>query len=536
MALEAICKSVPPELQEIMANKPCARTAWEDLKTANLGVERVRRAKADTLRREFDSLVFKDGESIDKFSVRINGVVQKRRTLGDEVDEVTVVRKFLQALPPRYHQIAMSIETLLNVEDVPVEELVGHLKAAEERHALIGGGTGLAQLNLTEDELVARLSKRLNIGADKGQASGSSSASWGGQRSGRGGGCSKSGRGGGQKKGGARGGHGDGARDSHNDDGAHGGNSDVGRDECRYCGLKGHWARECPKRKHDLQAHAAQVEEEQEHSLLVAAMLSQKANPSPSPPVTQAAPPAAMHLNEDKLYVQLGEKGDGDTAHWILDMGATNHMTGARSVFSELNSGVHGSVRFGDGSTVDIEGRGTVLLRCKTGEHQRLTDVYHIPRLTANIISLGQLEEEGFKILLENGALKIWDPRRRLVVAVQRGASRLYILNLTVDKPVCLVAHIEEASWRWHADSDTSVSRGCRSCRRGRWCAAFRGLSKLIKSATGAWWASSIASCSRWQASSGRGGNWSWSTPIYVGRSRRRRLVAKRCSCSLSMT
>ena len=160
-----------------MANKPSARAAWEDLKTANLGVERMRRAQADTLRRVFDSLVFKDGESIDEFSVRINRVVQQRRTLGDEVDEVTVVRKFLQALPPRYHQIVMSIETLLDVEDVPVEELVGRLKTAKERHALTGGGTGLAQLNLTEDELVARLSKRLNIGTDKGQASGSSSAS-----------------------------------------------------------------------------------------------------------------------------------------------------------------------------------------------------------------------------------------------------------------------------------------------------------------------------------------------------------------------
>ena len=160
-----------------------------------------------------------------------------------------------------------------------------------------------------------------------------------------------------------------------------------------------------------MQAHAAQVEEEQEHSLLVAAVLAQKANPSPSPPVTQAALPAAVHLNEDKLYVQLGEKGDGDTTRWILNMGATNHMTGARSAFAELDSGVRGSVRFGDRSTVDIEGRGTVLFRCKTGEHQRLTGVYHIPRLAANIISLGQLEEEGFKILLENGALKIWDPR-----------------------------------------------------------------------------------------------------------------------------
>jgi hypothetical protein len=134
---------------------------------------------------------------------------------------VAVVRKFLQVLPPRYHQIAMSIETVLDVEEVLVDELVDRLKAAEERHGLTGGGASLAQLNLTEDELVARLSKRLQINTDKG--SGSSSGSWGGQQRGHGGGCGKPGRGGGQKKGG---------------EGMRGGNSDVARDECRYYSKK----------------------------------------------------------------------------------------------------------------------------------------------------------------------------------------------------------------------------------------------------------------------------------------------------------
>jgi hypothetical protein len=54
MALEAICKAVPEEIMEVMANKPSARAAWEDLKTANLGVERVRVLKAITLCKEFD--------------------------------------------------------------------------------------------------------------------------------------------------------------------------------------------------------------------------------------------------------------------------------------------------------------------------------------------------------------------------------------------------------------------------------------------------------------------------------------------------
>jgi hypothetical protein len=63
-----------------------------------------------------------------------------------------VVRKFLQALPSCFEQIASSIETLLNLDDVSVEELIGRLKAMEEWHNL-SGSNSTASLNLTEDEL-----------------------------------------------------------------------------------------------------------------------------------------------------------------------------------------------------------------------------------------------------------------------------------------------------------------------------------------------------------------------------------------------
>jgi hypothetical protein len=86
-------------------------------------------------------------------------------------------------------------------------------------------------------------------------------------------------------------------------------------------------------------------------------------------------------------------------------------MIGERSVFSNLDKGVHGTVRFRDGSVIDIKGRGTILFSCKNGEHQKLAGMYLIPKLTANIISLGQLDEDRYKILIEEGLLHIWDPR-----------------------------------------------------------------------------------------------------------------------------
>ena len=64
-------------------------------------------------------------------------------------------------------------------------------------------------------------------------------------------------------------------------------------------------------------------------------------------------------------------------------------MTGSQSTFVELDPAVCGTVRFGDGSLVNIEGRGTVLFACKSSEHRTLTGVYFVPRLTTNIISIG---------------------------------------------------------------------------------------------------------------------------------------------------
>ena len=53
-------------------------------------------------------------------------------------------------------------------------------------------------------------------------------------------------------------------------------------------------------------------------------------------------------------------------------------------------------MKFGDDSVVvKIEGRGTILFVDKGGKHRKLTNVYFISRLKANLVSLGQLDEAG---------------------------------------------------------------------------------------------------------------------------------------------
>jgi hypothetical protein len=151
-----------------------------------------------------------------------------------------------------------------------------------------------------------------------------------------------------------------------------------------------------------------------------------------------------VFIDEPRAQVHLGAEGSTAEQRWYLDSGASNHMIGVRSAFIELDSSITGSVKFSDGSRVEICGRGTILFRCLNGEHRALTDVYYIPRLRSSIISLGQLDEHGCKIKIEDEVLHIRDQERRLLANVRRTSNRLYLLDLKIEQPVCLAAQRTE--------------------------------------------------------------------------------------------
>jgi hypothetical protein len=86
-----------------------------------------------------------------------------------------------------------------------------------------------------------------------------------------------------------------------------------------------------------------------------------------------------VHIVEEKVYATLGDGGEHVTYRWVLDTGASNHMSGSRVAFSSIDNRMIGTVRFADGLVVNIEGVGTVLYECKIGERKALTNVYFIP-------------------------------------------------------------------------------------------------------------------------------------------------------------
>jgi hypothetical protein len=63
LALVAIMRSVPADmLSSLHGRRSSAAAAWEAIKRIRIGVQRVREANAQQLRREFGALVWKEAE------------------------------------------------------------------------------------------------------------------------------------------------------------------------------------------------------------------------------------------------------------------------------------------------------------------------------------------------------------------------------------------------------------------------------------------------------------------------------------------
>jgi len=73
----------------------------------------------------------------------------------------------------------------------------------------------------------------------------------------------------------------------------------------------------------------------------------------------------------------------------VLDTGATNHMTGCGASLTNMDESIRGAVRFGEGSKVEICEIGVVTIASKNHDHKVLSEVYYIPSLKCNIVSLG---------------------------------------------------------------------------------------------------------------------------------------------------
>ncbi|KAL6315855.1 hypothetical protein AAG906_012191 [Vitis piasezkii] len=89
---------------------------------------------------------------------------------------------------------------------------------------------------------------------------------------------------------------------------------------------------------------------------------------------------------------------DSPLDDWVLDSGDLFHTTPHREIIRNYVAVILVGV-FGDGSALDVVGLGDVRISLPNGSIWLLEKVRHIPDLRRNLISVGQLDDEGHAIL-----------------------------------------------------------------------------------------------------------------------------------------
>ena len=93
---------------------------------------------------------------------------------------------------------------------------------------------------------------------------------------------------------------------------------------------------------------------------------------------------------------------------WYIDSGASTHMSGVREVFSELTKReIDVEVELGDDRVVKAVGRGTVAFQRESQPLLRFRNVYYVPRLKKNLISVSTIEDRGLEVLFRDGSVYI---------------------------------------------------------------------------------------------------------------------------------
>ena len=119
---------------------------------------------------------------------------------------------------------------------------------------------------------------------------------------------------------------------------------------------------------------------------------------------------------------------------WVIDSGATNHMTGNPKTFSSFRSHLASSpVTIADGSTSNVVGSGTV----KPTSSITLSSILSLPKLAFNLISISKLTKDlNCCISFFPGHCLFQDLMTKQIIGKGHVSDGLYILDVWVPRSV----------------------------------------------------------------------------------------------------
>ncbi|KAJ0576790.1 putative RNA-directed DNA polymerase [Helianthus annuus] len=392
-AMTIIQQGVHDTLFSRIAAAETAKETWEILQVEFQGDSQVQSVKLQGLRRAFENLSMKDDEIVGDYFSRVMNNVGQQRSYGEEVSDQKVVEKILRSLSPKFDYVIPSIEVTFDLAQVTPVKLMGLLQSQEER-------IQSRMSNNKANTMVERHDEQaLPVMQEGNRNSNWRESNW----RGRGRGASR-GRGFGRGR----------------------GNLDKSKvPQCYVCKKFGHLKKDCWYNNEEPQANVAENEQREE------------------PDETE----------EQHVFMISTSQPGNKVKTWFMDSGASNHMTGNLESFIDMNDSFKLTVKLGDKKPLNVEGKGTVIMYTSDTDFKLLENVYYVPSLEYNLLSVGQFMKRGYSLMFDDGFCIVRNKSTGKVLIQAPVASN----NMFVVDTACLVttrdvpSNISDAeTLRWH--------------------------------------------------------------------------------------
>ncbi|XP_011034020.1 PREDICTED: uncharacterized protein LOC105132309 [Populus euphratica] len=116
-------QAIDRSLLETILKKDTAKDIWDSLKQKYQGKARVKRAQLQALRKEWEMLQMKAGESVNEYFARTLTITNKKRIHGEKMDDVAVIEKILRSMTSKFDYVVCAIEESNDVETMSIDEL-----------------------------------------------------------------------------------------------------------------------------------------------------------------------------------------------------------------------------------------------------------------------------------------------------------------------------------------------------------------------------------------------------------------------------